>query len=214
MEGNNNQNVTTNQTQQVVEPTEPQKDVTNPQTNPEPTTTEPSYAELMQKITELTVDNKKLKKANDNLASENGGLRKQVNAKLTEEELKAQQKAEEQDELKQELAELRRENELNKATKRYMSMHMPEELATKLAQAELDGDMDLVTSSINTFIEAKNKETEERVKSEIYAQMPTPVSGNGDGQIDYNKQYNDKLAEGDLIGAINAQLSGAQQQAN
>jgi hypothetical protein len=43
--------------------------------------------------------------------------------------------------------------------------------------------------------------------------MPEPISGNGDGQIDYEKQYNDKLAAGDTFGAITAQLLAAQQQA-
>ena len=38
-------------------------------------------------------------------------------------------------------------------------------------------------------------------------------SGNGNGQIDYNKIYQEKLASGDLQGAITAQLMGAQQNA-
>lgn len=224
MEGNNNQNAPVNQnaqptqevqiqeqqTQQTQQPAqENQQQVQQPETSNEPT-----IADLMKELAELKVDNRKLKKANDSLASENGGLRKQVNAKLTEEELRAQQKSEKEEAVANELAELRKEVALGKATKRYMSMKMPEELASKVAQAELDEDMDLVVASIKTFMDAQTKETEEKVKAEIYAKMPIPVSGNGDGQIDYSKIYQEKLDEGDLTGAIHAQLMGAQQKAN
>ena len=165
-----------------------------------------TIAEMMKQIADLKVDLKRYKKANDSLSSENAGLKKQVNAKMTEEELRAQAKQDENDEIKKELSELRREVALNKATKRYMSMQMPEELAEKVAQAELDGDMDTVTTTINSFVQAQKKEVEEKVTADLYAKMPIPKSGNGDGQIDYEKQYQEKLASGDVSGAIAAQL--------
>ena len=171
--------------------------------------TEPTIADLMKELAELKVDNKRFKKANDALASENAGLRKQVNAKLTEEELRAQQKSEKDEEIAKELKELRKENALNKATKRYMSMNMTEELAEKVAQMELDGDMDSVASAIKAFQDAREKEVAEKVTADLYAKMPTPISGNGDGQIDYEKQYQEKLASGDIAGAISAQLMGS-----
>ena len=165
-----------------------------------------TIAEMMKQIADLKVDLKRYKKANDSLSSENAGFKKQVNAKMTEEELRAQAKQDENDEIKKELSELRREVALNKATKRYMSMQMPEELAEKVAQAELDGDMDTVTTTINSFVQAQKKEVEEKVTADLYAKMPIPKSGNGDGQIDYEKQYQEKLASGDISGAIAAQL--------
>lgn len=223
MEGNNNQNVTVDQSAQAqaqqpqaqnqqTQNQEPQPtQAQEPQTTPAEPSSEPTIAELMKELAELKVDNRKLKKANDSLASENGGLRKQVNAKLTEEELRAQQKSEKEEEVAKELSQLRTEVALAKATKRYMSMNMEETLASKVAQAEIDGDMDLVTASIKTFLDAQTKATEERVKAEIYAKMPIPVSGNGDGQIDYAKIYQEKLEAGDLQGAIHAQLMGSAQ---
>lgn len=223
MEGNNNQNVTVDQNVQAqaqqpqaqnqqTQNQEPQPtQAQEPQTTPAEPSSEPTIAELMKELAELKVDNRKLKKANDSLASENGGLRKQVNAKLTEEELRAQQKSEKEEEVAKELAQLRTEVALAKATKRYMSMNMEETLASKVAQAEIDGDMDLVTASIKTFLDAQTKATEEKVKAEIYAKMPIPVSGNGDGQIDYDKIYQEKLEAGDLQGAIHAQLMGSAQ---
>ena len=228
--GNNNQNETVNQgaqaqTQEQQNPQTQAQTQTQVQQNQVQTTeqqvqqsteqqTEPSMADLMKAIAELRVDNRKLKKANDSLASENGDLRKQVNAKLTEEELRAQTKAEKEEETSKRIAELEAKVALNDATKSYMSMGMPEELATKVAQADVDGDKELVNASIKAFMEAQTKATEERVKAEIYAKMPVPVSGNGDGQIDYDKIYKEKLEAGDLQGAIHAQLMGAQQKAN
>lgn len=212
--GNDNQNETVNQNQANEETQVNNNEQTqnNEQQNVEETT--PTVADLMKQLAEVKVDNRRLKKANDSLSSENGNMRKQLNAKMTEEELRAQQKSERDEQVSKELAELRKEVALGKATKRYMSMKMPEDLASKVAQAELDGDMDLVTASISTFMEAQQKEAEEKVKAEIYAKMPTPVSGNGDGQIDYEKVYTEKLNAGDIEGAIHAQLMSAQQKAN
>lgn len=221
--GNNNQNETVNQNAQASTQEQQQQEQQQQQAQNQAQTTEqqvqqsteqqtePSMADLMKAIAELRVDNRKLKKANDSLASENGDLRKQVNAKLTEEELRAQTKAEKEEETSKRIAELEAKVALNDATKSYMSMGMPEELATKVAQADVDGDKELVNASIKAFMEAQTKATEERVKAEIYAKMPVPVSGNGDGQIDYEKIYQEKLNEGDLTGAIHAQLMGAQQ---
>lgn len=231
MKGNNNQNATVDQntqaqaqqqpqvqpqqTQPQVEPqAQPQQPQAEPQTPPAEPSNEPTYADLMKELAELKVSNSRLKKANDSLASENGGLRKQVNAKLTEEELRAQQKLEKEEETAKRIAELEARVALNDAIKSYMSMGMPEELATKVAQADVDGDKDLVNASIKSFMEAQAKAIEEKVKAEIYAKMPIPVSGNGDGQIDYDKIYQEKLAEGDLQGAVHAKLMASQQQAN
>lgn len=227
--GNNNQNETVNQnaqaqtqeqqnpqiqTQQVQPNPQAQTQQAEPQGQPTEQQSEPSMADLMKAIAELRVDNRKLKKANDSLASENGDLRKQVNAKLTEEELRAQTKAEKEEETNKRIAELEAKVALNDATKSYMSMGMPEELAVKVAQADVDGDKELVNTSIKAFMEAQAKAIEEKVKADIYAKMPIPQSGNGDGQIDYDKIYQEKLNEGDLTGAIHAQLMGAQQKAN
>lgn len=222
--GNDNQNGTVNGTEAQAQQINPQ---TTPQTTPaQPAQAEPqgnagkedatpSLADLMKENAELKVDNRRLKKANDSISSEIANIKKQLNAKMTEEELKAQQKSEQDETVLNELKELRKEVALTKATKRYMSMKMPEDLAEKVAQAELDGDMDLVTQSINSFMDAQQKETEEKVKADIYAKMPTPVSGNGDGQVDYEKQYKEKLDAGDITGAIHAQLmASAQKVAN
>ena len=92
-------------------------------------------------------------------------------------------------------------------------MNMTEELAEKVAQMELDGDMDSVATAIKTFQEAREKEVAEKVTADLYAKMPTPMSGNGDGQIDYDKQYQEALAAGNVAEAISAQLMASAQKA-
>lgn len=205
-ENNNLDNTQSQETTQQTETKQEQPQATQPKVETPASTTEPTIADLMKELAEVKVDNRRIKKANDSLASENASLRKQVNAKMTEEELRAQQKAEEDDELRKKIADLEKKIALSDATERYMSMKMPKELAEKLAQAELDGDMNTVTTSINSFVEAQKKEVAEKVTADLYAKMPIPKSGNGDGQIDYEKQYNEKLASGDIAGAISAQL--------
>lgn len=205
-DNNNLDNTQSQETTQQTETKQEQPQATQPKVETPASTTEPTIADLMKELAELKVDNRRFKKANDSLASENASLKKQVNAKMTEEELRAQQKAEEDDELRKKIADLEKKIALSDATERYMSMKMPKELAEKLAQAELDGDMNTVTTSINSFLEAQKKEVAEKVTADLYAKMPIPKSGNGDGQIDYEKQYNEKLASGDIAGAISAQL--------
>lgn len=219
--GNDNQNVTVNETeqqgQQSNQPTpstQPTPPVQTEQGNAPQGEVTPSIADLMKENAELKVDNRRLKKANDSISSEISTIKKQLNAKMTEEELRAQQKSEQEESVLNELKQLRKEVALTKATKRYMTMKMPEDLAEKVAQAELDGDMELVTQSINSFMDAQKKETEEKVKADIYAKMPVPVSGNGDGQVDYEQQYKEKLDAGDITGAIHAQLMASSQRAN
>ena len=171
----------------------------------------PSYADLVKQVSELSAKVGVLTKTKDKLASENGDLRKQLRAKMTDEEAAAKDKAERDEAVQNEIKDLRAKLNLNEAVKRYMSMKMSEEMAMTVAKAELDGDMDTVTASINAHMEAQKKEAEEKVKAELFAQMPNPQSGNGNGQIDYEKQYHDKLAAGDVQGAIEAQLLASQQ---
>lgn len=170
-----------------------------------------SIAELLASNAQLKAQNATYKKNIDKLSSESGELRKQLRAKQTAEEQEAQLKAEQDQAVKTELESVKHQLDLLNATKRYMSLGMSEELATTTAKAELDSDMSTVTSTLQTFMSAEKKTVEEQVKAEYLAKMPNPQSGNGNGQIDYAKEYTDKIANGDVNGAILAQLAMARQ---
>ena len=168
-------------------------------------------SDLMKENADLKANNAKLKSYMDKYASEVGDLKKQIRATMTEAEQQAQQKLEAEKAKDERLAQLEHNEKLRDATERYMTIGLTKESAKTLAEAELDGDMDTVTSSIIAHMNAIKKETEERVRAELLAQMPAPVSGNGDGQVDYQKQAADALANGDTQGFIMAQLKAAQE---
>ena len=171
-------------------------------------------SELMKDNADLKANNAKLKTLLDKYTSEIGDLKKQMRATMTEAEQQAQAKMEAEKAKDERLAQLERNEKLRDAVERYMTLGLSKESAKTLADAELDGDMDTVTNTLMLHMNARDKATEERVRADLLAQMPVPVSGNGDGQVDYQKQAQDALASGDTQGYIMAQLMGAQETNN
>lgn len=169
---------------------------------------QPSYADLMKKVATLEVDNRRYKKANDSLSSENANYKKQINEKMTIDQQKAVQEAEKVTELNERLQKAEQELALNAEIKRNLTLGMKEEDAIKIANLHMEGDRDSENALMKAFIDAEKKDAADKAVAELYAKMPQPISGNGDGQIDYEKQYNDKLASGDIQGAFEAQISG------
>jgi hypothetical protein len=166
---------------------------------------------MMKEIAELKANNMKLKSSLDKTASEAGDLRKQLRARQTADEVEAEEKAKAEEARQNHIAELERRLNHNDAVKRYMSLGMNEEMADTVATAELDGDKNTVRDMLRRFMDAEKEAVREEVKKELLAQMPAPVSGNGDGQIDYQKQAIDALAAGDTRGFLAAQIASMQE---
>jgi hypothetical protein len=199
-----------NQTPEVQEQQEePQKEPVNQVEQETPIV--PSSAEMMKEIAELKANNMKLKSSLDKTASEAGDLRKQLRARQTADEVEAEEKAKAEEARQNHIAELERRLNHNDAVKRYMSLGMNEEMADTVATAELDGDKNTVRDMLRRFMDAEKEAVREEVKKELLAQMPAPVSGNGDGQIDYQKQAIDALAAGDTRGFLAAQIASMQE---
>lgn len=203
--GNDNQNVTNepNVQEQVQEPTTPVETQENPE--------QPKESELLKTNAELQLELRKQKKMIDQYSSQISNLKKQLSEKIANEGEKLTQQTEEIADIKEKLEKAERNIAFRDTVDSYLALGMDKDYATKVAQMKMDGEDDLVNSSLKAFLDSERKRVKEETTAELYKNMPAPISGNGDGQIDYDKVYQEKLNSGDLVGAIEAQLLGSQQ---
>lgn len=108
---------------------------------------EKTYEDAMAEIAAAQAELKKAKADRDAALKKSGELTKQLRAKMSEAELKAEQAAQEDEERKAYVAELENYKRKNEAIKRYQLQGMGSELAEKAAQAEIDGDMDALADA-------------------------------------------------------------------
>lgn len=204
--GNNNQDETVNQNgQEVVEqPTQEQP----------PKDEQPKESELLKVNAELQTEVRKMKKMIDTYSSQISSLKKELSEKVATEGAQATKQSEEMESIKTELEKAKKDIAFRNTVDGYLAMGMDKDYATKVAQMKVDGEEESVNTLLKGFIDSERKKVKEETTAELYAKMPAPVSGNGDGQIDYDKMFQEKLNSGDLEGAIHAQLMGAQQKAN
>lgn len=137
---------------------------------------EKSYEDAMAEIAAKDAQLKKMKADLDSALKKAGDATKQLRAKMSEAELKAEQDAqakEEQDAYVKGLESYKAENE---AFKRYTLQGMNSELAQKAAKAEIEGDMDALA-------DIQKQHTQEIIKAkeaEWKASRPRVNMGDGD----------------------------------
>ena len=128
-------------------------------------------------IASLRLENAKLKRATDKATSEASEYKKKLRDKQSVEEIEAQEKAEKQAQIDEEIKQLRKENEVNKLEKTFLGLgYYSEEQAHKSAVAQYDGDMETVFA-IQREVQEKIKND---VKAEIIANNPEINSGEGE----------------------------------
>lgn len=163
---------------------------------------------LMAQMAELRAQNSKMKNDYDKLCTSEGNLRKQLRAKQTAEEQEAEAKAEQAEQQAQYVKGLERFQSVTLASERYLNMGMTPELAKATAAAEVDGEMDSVTSNLTKFMAERDKKKEEEIRQKYMDQMPLPQSGNN-ASIDYSQEFNKAMSDGDLQSAALAILRGS-----
>ena len=132
-------------------------------------TAEELYAELL-------ADNKRLKGAIDKATADASSWKKKYMETQSESEKLSMEKAERDAALKEELEALRRESKVNKYAKSFMSVGYSEEMATKAAEAQFDGDTDELFRIQKIYA----SETEKRIRADIMKSMPVPSTSNDD----------------------------------
>ncbi len=121
-----------------------------------------TYEDAMAEIAAAHAEAKKAKAERDAALKRAGDATKQLRAKMTEAELEAEKQAQENEEKQAYLKDLENYKAQNEAYKRYRLQGMEDELASKAAQAEIEGDMDALADIQKQHTQAllKAKEAE------------------------------------------------------
>lgn len=107
----------------------------------------------------------------DQTASELAEKKKQLKAKMTDDEQKAQKDAEERAELQEKYDKLLRESEVSKHKAKLVSLGYDEKLADETAVAMLDGDMEKVFANQKKHLDS----VEKRVRADALKDTPKPT---------------------------------------
>lgn len=132
---------------------------------------------LAEENASLKVQVAKMKKAMDKATSEAASYKKQLREKQTAEEIALQEKAEKEAEREEAYQKLLKENTVTKYEKNFLSLGYSEELATKAANAQYDGDTEELFKIQQDFQSALLRQKE----AEWAKSRPNPQAGNGEG---------------------------------
>lgn len=131
----------------------------------------------------------------DKTASELAGLKKQLRAKLSEEEQTKLEREARDKELMDELEELRKDKLLNQHVNRYLKLGYDEKLAQSTAEAMVAQDFDKVFANQQAFLAAREKEI---LKNQTLNNDKRPPAGNAGGSTDYAKLADEARSRGDF----------------
>lgn len=126
----------------------------------------------------------------DRTASELSEAKKQVKAKMTEEEAAKAQSEQAMKDLQEKYNELLKTSTIATHTAKFMAMGYEEKLAHDTATALFDGDMDKVF----TYQQKAQEALEKKLKAELMKQVPHP-DGAGSGGGDDKEPANITLAK-------------------
>lgn len=154
---------------------EPPKD--GPKDEPKNDDPQPSLEEQLQ---QMRIENAKLKKAQEDAATDASNWKKKYNATLSDAEKLAQEKADKEAEKDAELNRLRRESAVSKFEKNFLTLGYSQELAKKAAEAQFDGDTDTLFLVQSQAQEAILKAKE----NEWYKNRPEVNTGVSNGKED------------------------------
>lgn len=118
----------------------------------------------------------RLKAAVSKANKEAADYKKQLNAKLTEEEQSKIAEQEAREELQAAYNALLRESQISKNTAKFIGLGYDEKLATQTAEALIDGNLDVVFANQTKF----NSVLESKIKAEVLNSTPRPNGGDTD----------------------------------
>lgn len=123
----------------------------------------------------------------DKTASELADAKKQVKAKMTEDEAQRAKEAEEKQQIIDELNALKKQSAISGYVNSYLAMGYDEKLAKDTAEALFNGNMDKVFENQQAYNAAKEKS----LRAEIMKATPGPNGAGGGGEA---KKANVELA--------------------
>lgn len=141
-----------------------------------------------EQLQQMRIENAKLKKQQEQAASDAANWKKKYNATLTDAQKRDQEKAEREAEREEKFNQLLKENTVTKLEKNFLSLGYPQNKATEAAEAQYDGDTDALFKIQFEVQQAliKQKEAE-------WLKSRPPVNtgvGGGDNEDPFLKGFN------------------------
>lgn len=136
----------------------------------------------------------------DKTASELAQTKKDLKARMSEEEIRQKEAAEELNKYKAEAEALRREKTISENKAKFVSLGYDEALATETAEAMANGDMATVFKNHQIVIENVKK----IAKGEAMASTPAPAGKATDGSKTITKEQFDKMTLGERQALFNS----------
>lgn len=131
----------------------------------------------------------------DKTASELAATKRQLKAKLSEDE-QAQLERENHDKaIMEELESLRHDKAVSQHVHRYLSLGYDEKLARETAEAMVNQDFDTVFTNQQAFLAARDKAMQKQM---TMANDKRPPAGDGSTGVDYNKLASQAAENGDI----------------
>lgn len=136
----------------------------------------PTVEELMAQLAKERAEKERYKVALNKSSSEAAEYKKKFREKQTAEEQEEEAKREQQEQHDKYVKGIETELATIKATKRYMGIGMPEDLAADTAKAEIKGDNEAVTANMKKFMDVTIKAKE----ADWIKNRPPVNAGNGE----------------------------------
>ena len=141
-----------------------------------------------EQLQQMRIENAKLKKQQEQAASDAANWKKKYNATLTDAQKRDQEKAEREAERDAKFNQLLKENTVTKLEKNFLALGYPQDKATEAAEAQYDGDTDTLFK-----IQSEVQQTLIKKKEAEWLKNRPPVNsgaGSGDNEDPFLKGFN------------------------
>lgn len=131
----------------------------------------------------------------DKATADASKYKKQLREHMSAEEKAAQERAEHDQNIQNELKELRRDRDVNRQLKELLALGYEEKLAQETAEAMVDGDFTKVYANQRTFLADRDKAAK---RAQTMANDKRPPAGDAQTGKDFTKMAAEAAARGDF----------------
>lgn len=153
----------------------------------------PGLSDLEAKIKQLEAENGKLRQANTNASADASRWKKQYQEKLSEEDRKKEEQAEQEATLRKELDALRAERNVANHKSQFLSIGFDDGLAQEMAENLNAGDTAKVFDGLRKFVAAHDKQ----LKENAFRSNPTLPGGSAEKAV--SKEQFDKMGYAERV---------------
>lgn len=153
------------------------------------------YDDGSEKLKSLESDVAKWKAASDKSSSEAAAYKKQLNAKMTDDERKQQESEAALKAMQDKLAEYEMRDKFTAAQAKFLGAGFDEQAAETAAKAFTDGDLESLATALKGF----KSSVETGLKAKLIDDTPRPEGGGkADATPDYTKLYEEAVRAGNM----------------